>query len=110
MTSFEKGTGLGCGEELPGTRSREWAVTMSAIRLHTPGGADALAEEQIEVPPVGPGDVLVRVHAAAITRDELEWPLDRLPAIPSYELSGTVATLGADVSGLAVGDAVYGLT
>jgi NADPH:quinone reductase-like Zn-dependent oxidoreductase len=83
---------------------------MSAIRLHAPGGVDALAVEQIEVPPVGPGDVLVRVHAAAITRDELEWPLDRLPAIPSYELSGTVATLGADVSGLAVGDAVYALT
>jgi NADPH:quinone reductase-like Zn-dependent oxidoreductase len=85
-------------------------MTMSAIRLHAPGGVDALALEQIEVPPVGPGDVLVRVHAVAITRDELEWPLDRLPAIPSYELSGTVATLGADVSGLAVGDAVYGLT
>jgi hypothetical protein len=27
------------------------------------------------------------VHAAAITRGEqLEWPVDRLPAIPSYEL------------------------
>jgi len=29
-----------------------------------------------------------RVHAAAITRDELTWPTDRLPATPSYELSG----------------------
>jgi hypothetical protein len=36
----------------------------------------------------------VRVHAAALTRDELEWPVDRLPAIPSYELSGIVAALG----------------
>ena len=27
------------------------------------------------------------MHAAAITRDELSWPVDRLPAIPSYELS-----------------------
>ena len=26
----------------------------------------------------------------AITRGELEWPVDRLPAIPSYELSGVV--------------------
>jgi NADPH:quinone reductase-like Zn-dependent oxidoreductase len=41
--------------------------------------------------------VLVRVHAAAITRDELDWPVDRLPAIPSYELSGTVVETGEEV-------------
>jgi hypothetical protein len=35
--------------------------------------------------------VLVRVHAAAITRGELEWPIDRLPAVLSYELSSVVA-------------------
>ena len=34
------------------------------------------------------GEALVRVHAAAITRDELGWPVERLPATPSYELSG----------------------
>jgi NADPH:quinone reductase-like Zn-dependent oxidoreductase len=32
--------------------------------------------------------VVVRVRAAAITRGELAWPTDRLPAVPSYELSG----------------------
>ena len=52
----------------------------------------------------------MRVHAAAITRDELEWPVDRLPAIPSYELSGVVAALGPDVDGVAVGDEVFALT
>jgi NADPH:quinone reductase-like Zn-dependent oxidoreductase len=41
------------------------------------------------IPEPAPGEVLVRVHAAAITRGELDWPTDRLPAIPSYELSGT---------------------
>jgi NADPH:quinone reductase-like Zn-dependent oxidoreductase len=41
------------------------------------------------------------VHAAAITRDELEWPGDRLPATPSYELSGVV---------IGSGDEVYALT
>jgi D-serine deaminase-like pyridoxal phosphate-dependent protein len=50
--------------------------------------------------------VLVRVHAAAITRDELEWPTDRLPAIPSYELSGIVVVADAD-AGFAPGDVVY---
>jgi NADPH:quinone reductase-like Zn-dependent oxidoreductase len=83
---------------------------MSAVVLRAPGGSDALELEQVEIPNLGPGEALVRVHAAAITRDELEWPVDRLPAIPSYELSGTIDGLGSDVSGLAVGDAVYALT
>jgi NADPH:quinone reductase-like Zn-dependent oxidoreductase len=64
----------------------------------------------VKIPRPGTGEVLVGVHAAAITRDELEWPVDRLPAIPSYELFGVVATLGDGVSGLAVGDAVWALT
>jgi NADPH:quinone reductase-like Zn-dependent oxidoreductase len=85
-------------------------TTMSAIRLRAPGGLDALAVEQREIPDPGAGEALVRVHAAAITRDELDWPLDRLPVTPSYELSGTIAALGPDAPGLAVGDAVYALT
>ena len=48
------------------------------------------------------------MHAAAITR-ELEWPVDRLPAIPSYELSGVVAALGQGVEGVAIGEPVYAL-
>ena len=52
----------------------------------------------------------MRVHAAAITRDELEWPVDRLPAIPCYELSGVIAALGSGADGVAVGDEVYGMT
>ena len=52
----------------------------------------------------------MEVHAAALTRDELEWPVDRLPAIPSYELSGVVVDVADDVERVAVGDAVYALT
>ena len=70
---------------------------MLAVRLHR----DGLKVEEIEAPSPGPGEVLVRVRAAAITRGELEWPVDRLPAIPSYELSGVL------VDG---GDEVYALT
>ena len=36
------------------------------------------------------GEVLVRVHAAALTRGELDWAAGRLPAVPSYELSGVI--------------------
>ena len=78
---------------------------MRAVRLTESG----LQLEQIDTPEPGAGDALVRVRAAAITKDELEWPVDRLPAIPSYELSGEVAALGPDANGVAVGDEVYAL-
>ena len=83
-------------------------ATMKAIRLHPPGGVDAIAFDEIATPTPGDGEVLVRVHAAALTRDELTWSLDRLPAIPSYELSGTVVAAGASTFGS--GEAVYALT
>jgi NADPH:quinone reductase-like Zn-dependent oxidoreductase len=70
---------------------------MQALKLYE----DGLRLEDVPLPEPGEGDVLVRVHAAAITRDELTWPTDRLPAIPSYELSGVVE---------ATGEAVFALT
>jgi NADPH:quinone reductase-like Zn-dependent oxidoreductase len=82
-------------------------VKMKAIRLHEGG---VLELEEIEVPALGAGEALVRVHAAAITRNELDWPTDRLPAIPSHELSGVVADVAPDVSDVAAGDEVYALT
>jgi NADPH:quinone reductase-like Zn-dependent oxidoreductase len=67
-----------------------------AVRLHD----DGLKVEEIETPSPRRGEVLVRVHAAAITRDELGWPVDRLPAVPSYELSGVVVDSGEEVYAL----------
>jgi NADPH:quinone reductase-like Zn-dependent oxidoreductase len=69
---------------------------MRAVRLHP----DGLRVDEVAVPTPGDGDVLVRVHAAAITRDELEWPTDRLPAVVSYELSGVVVDTGEEVYAL----------
>ena len=83
--------------------------TMEAIRLHA-RGVDGLRHDTIDTPTLLDGEALVEVHAAAITRDELEWPLDRLPAVPSYELCGVVAAVADDVDTVAVGDEVYALT
>jgi len=66
--------------------------------------------DRLPIPTPAAGEALVRVHAAAITRDELTWPADRLPAIPSYELSGVVAETGPGVGDLATGDEVFALT
>jgi NADPH:quinone reductase-like Zn-dependent oxidoreductase len=79
---------------------------MRAARLH----ADGIRVESLAQPVPGAGELLIRVHAAAITRDELTWPVDRLPAIPSYEVSGVVAAAGTDADGFTEGEEVFGLT
>jgi NADPH:quinone reductase-like Zn-dependent oxidoreductase len=86
-------------------------ATMQAVRLHRQG-LDGLSVDRIETPHAVRGQAVVAVHAAAITRDELEWPVDRLPATPSYEMSGIVAAIDAEQTGeeVAVGDEVYALT
>ena len=83
---------------------------MEAIRLHAPGRPEDLALERIAKPEPQTGEVLVQVFAAAITKDELGWPVERLPAIPSYELSGVVAAVASGVDTIEPGDAVYALT
>jgi len=83
--------------------------TMPALRVHELGDPAAVREERLPTPSPADGELLIRVHAAAITRDELEWPEGRLPATPSYEFSGEVVALGASASDFAAGDAVYGM-
>ena len=84
--------------------------TMRVVRLRAPGGPEQLAVEEAGRPRPGPGEALIRVHAAAITRNELQWPVDRLPAIPSYELAGVVEETGPGVAGVRPGDEVFALT
>lgn len=91
-------------------------ATMTAMRAHHRGGPDVLVVEQAPVPAPAPGEVLVAVHAAAITFDELTWDetwerdgVDRTPVIPSHEVSGVVAAVADGVTDFAVGDEVYGL-
>ncbi len=86
------------------------ATSMRAVRLRAPGEIEDLVLEEIATPEPAPGEVLVRVSAAAITKDELTWPDDRLPAIPSYEMSGMVAAVAADVTAPTVGSPVFALT
>jgi NADPH:quinone reductase-like Zn-dependent oxidoreductase len=91
--------------------------TMMALRAHARGGPEQLVYEPAPLPSAGPGEVLIAVHAAAITFAELTWDLewttrdgqDRTPVIPSHEVSGVVTGLGAGVAGRAVGDEVIGL-
>jgi len=89
---------------------------MTALRAHHRGGPEVLTVERAPIPVPAVGEVLIAVHAAAITFDELTWDetwsrdgVDRTPIIPSHEVSGVVAAVGPDVTEFAVGDEVYGL-
>jgi NADPH:quinone reductase-like Zn-dependent oxidoreductase len=91
-------------------------TTMLALRAHHRGGPEVLVYEPAPKPVPAPGEVLIAVHAAAITFAELTWDetwsrggVDRTPIIPSHEVSGVVADVAADVDALRVGDPVYGL-
>lgn len=93
-------------------------VTMTALRAHLRGGPEQLVVERAPRPRAVEGELLVEVHAAAITFAELTWDLswtrdgrDRTPMIPSHEFSGVVVATGSGESeGVpAVGDQVFGL-
>jgi NADPH:quinone reductase-like Zn-dependent oxidoreductase len=90
--------------------SRKIPEWMNAVRLQKAAGPAGLVYEQVVTPEPQEGEVLVEVHAAAITRDELDWPVNRLPAIPSYEFSGVVAMVGHEVDGMTVGQPVFALS
>ncbi|ORB69785.1 NADP-dependent oxidoreductase [Mycobacterium scrofulaceum] len=87
---------------------------MRALRAHRRGGPEQLTVEPAPVPVPAAGEVLVAVHAAAITFDELTWDetwtrLSRTPVIPSHEVSGVVSEVATGVADFTPGDEVYGL-
>jgi NADPH:quinone reductase-like Zn-dependent oxidoreductase len=81
-------------------------------------GIDGLVVAQVPYPHAAENDVIVRVHAAGFTSDELDWPgtwtdragRDRTPTIPGHDVSGVVEELGYGTTGLYVGQRVFGIT
>ena len=84
---------------------------MTALQAHRRGGPDELVLDRIPVPAIAAGEVLIEVHAAAITFAELTWDetWGHIPAIPAHEVSGVIAAAASDVDDFAVGDEVFGL-
>lgn len=86
---------------------------MNAIVFDRFGDPDVLQLREVEEPAPGPGEVLVRVRAAAVN------PVDtkvrrygeryglRPPIIPGYDVSGVVEAVGEGVDELVAGDAVF---
>lgn len=91
---------------------------MKAVLLDKPGGSEALVYRDALQPHPGPGEVLIRVHATAVTPTEFSWyptwktktgDARPLPIILGHEFSGVVSGLGPGVSDLSEGAEVYGL-
>ncbi len=83
----------------------------NAIRIYSPGGADALQYERYETGQPGSGEVRLEQQAVGLNFIDVYhrtglYPIAEKPFIPGLEASGTVAELGPDVSEFAVGDRV----
>jgi NADPH:quinone reductase-like Zn-dependent oxidoreductase len=70
-----------------------------AVRIHSPGGPEALVPEWIECPVPGPGEVLVRhafigVNFVDVYHRKGLYPLPSYPGIPGVEGAGTVEAVG----------------
>lgn len=90
---------------------------MKAVVLHEYGGPEKLKYEEVADPVAGEGQVLVRVAATSVNPIDYKlrsgifkdfMPLT-FPAILGNDFSGIVRSVGAGVSGFAVGDKVMGM-
>jgi putative PIG3 family NAD(P)H quinone oxidoreductase len=88
---------------------------MRAVVASEPGGPEVLSVSELPDPEPGPGEVVIDVAASALNRADLLQRQGFYPPPPGapdtlgMECSGTIAEVGPDVAGLAVGDEVCAL-
>ncbi|MEH6691825.1 MAG: NADP-dependent oxidoreductase [Pseudorhizobium pelagicum] len=97
------------------------AQTMKAVLQYAFGGPEVLRYEDVAIPELKAGEVLVRVHAVGVNppdwylRDGYrtlppEWqPQVDFPLILGTDISGVVEAVGDDVSDFSRGDEVYSM-
>ncbi|MEO7275996.1 MAG: quinone oxidoreductase [Vicinamibacterales bacterium] len=83
---------------------------MNKILVHTPGGPEALALDDVAIPEPGPGEVLVAIAASGVNFIDVYfrtglYPAEQPTAIGS-EAAGVVERVGPDVTGVKPGDRV----
>src|SRR5438876_10543163 len=91
-------------------------TTTKTMRALVGGVAPDWEAREVDVPAAGPGQLLVRVRAAALNRADLYMlegsysPNTKTSNVytAGLEMAGEVAAIGADVTSVAVGDRVCG--
>lgn len=85
---------------------------MKTVLFHQHGGPEVLEYTDFPTPEPKPGEVLVRLHAAALNRVDVfvrnGWPGIKLelPHINGADGAGEIAALGSEVSGFQIGERV----
>ena len=90
---------------------------MRAMQVNKADQGPVLIPVELQKPEASLGEILVHVHAAAVTPTELLWyptthtksGTARTRAVPGHEFSGAITEIGKDVRDFEVGDAVYGM-
>lgn len=89
---------------------------MKAIQIHGYGSPDVLIYTSLPDPKAGPGQILIKVEAAAVNysdimrRSNIPYPFPTpLPFIPGGEVAGTVEALGDGVAEPPIGTPVFAL-
>jgi NADPH2:quinone reductase len=88
---------------------------MRAVLVEDIGGPEVLRLTDVEAPAPGPGDVRVAVRSIGVNFRDVaqrrEAQADQpLPFVPGSDFAGDVVEVGAEVTGLRVGDRVVGVT
>ena len=87
---------------------------MRAAVCHTYGEPEVVTVEELPSPPLGAGQVRVRVAAAAVNFPDVLLVADRYqlsvptPFVPGSEFAGVVEDIGDGVRSVTVGDRVMG--
>ncbi len=83
---------------------------MKAVRIHAPGGPEAMKYEDVPQPAPKAGEALVKVDAAGLNYIDVYFRTGQykaeLPLTLGLEAAGTVAAVGPDVTDVKVGDKV----
>src|SRR3982750_2481976 len=88
---------------------------MTVVGISKPGGPEVLLPEIRSVPTPGPGEILVKVHAAGVNRPDVAQRSGAYPPppgasdLPGLEISGEVVALGAGAIRHKLGDKVMSL-
>src|SRR6267378_2298943 len=91
-------------------------ATMTCVEIKKPGGPEALVPTTRPVPQPKDGEILIKVAAVGVNRPDIAQRAGLYPPppgasdLPGLEAAGTVAALGAGVTGWQVGDALCALT
>ena len=89
---------------------------MKALLSHEPGGPETLRLTELPDPQPGPGELLVRVKAAAINFPDVLIIEDKYqlkpprPFAPGGEIAGEIVAVGDGVEGWNVGDRIVAVT